>query len=243
MKLKTVFRKIKCNKMVCLVTTHPSTIFGKFELQGFCDKMRIKELGKKSLSSSVNCFSKYAVLPSILLLVSSFVLISSAQQNKRNVPLRKPVVDTRGQRDCKEYRKQFSELEDDPSMNENLLFYKGKTKSRPEGEYIENILNNWRGNNQLLEKHHGYIQWLFPIAENSNFNSNSQKLFEHERDEMVKDEQCMIKMRLAYSMMLNFYGIEFVDEKKGTLKRAKDWRERFDNLEPHLFSLNHNALR
>lgn len=34
----------------------------------------------------------------------------------------------------------------------------------------------------------------------------------------------------AYKLMLGFYGIHLVNEETGELKRAENWRERFENL-------------
>jgi hypothetical protein len=48
-------------------------------------------------------------------------------------------------------------------MNDNYKFLTNKIKSYPDGDFIENILKTWMGNYELLEKHHGYIQWLFPV--------------------------------------------------------------------------------
>ncbi len=34
----------------------------------------------------------------------------------------------------------------------------------------------------------------------------------------------------SYKLMLDFYGIHLVDEKTGEVKRALNWRDRFNNL-------------
>lgn len=39
---------------------------------------------------------------------------------------------------------------------------------------------NWRGNFQLLENHHGFIQWLFPNGFQSKFNKKSFPLTHEE---------------------------------------------------------------
>lgn len=60
-----------------------------------------------------------------------------------------------------------------------MLFLTGQIMSRPHGDYIENILEKWYGNYDLLEGHHGYIQWLFPIRAQG-VNSQSHALQIHE---------------------------------------------------------------
>lgn len=52
-------------------------------------------------------------------------------------------------------------------------------QSKPRGDFIENILDTWCGNYQLLELNHGYIQWLFPIREQG-MNMYAQPLQLHE---------------------------------------------------------------
>lgn len=65
--------------------------------------------------------------------------------------------------DTIEYRQDPAETsENDPSLQDNVLFYENKIKSVPNGDYIENILKEWWGDYARLEVHHGYIQWLFP---------------------------------------------------------------------------------
>ena len=49
---------------------------------------------------------------------------------------------------------------DDP----NVLFYSGRLASRPDGGLIDDIHADWDGDWERLERHHGYIQWLFPYA-------------------------------------------------------------------------------
>lgn len=42
----------------------------------------------------------------------------------------------------------------------------------------------------------------------------------------------IVKKRLlkSYKLMLDFYGIRLVSEETGEVKRAENWRERFENL-------------
>jgi hypothetical protein len=54
---------------------------------------------------------------------------------------------------------------------ENHKFYGNLRKSRSEGAMIENILRDWHGDYAKLEKHHHYIQWLFPVYENGGMNT------------------------------------------------------------------------
>ena len=64
-------------------------------------------------------------------------------------------------------------------LRKNVDFYLGHIKSRPFGDYYQNIVENWRGDYDRLEEHHGYIQWLFPIRAQG-MNDESQPLQYHE---------------------------------------------------------------
>ncbi len=44
------------------------------------------------------------------------------------------------------------------------------------GDLIDDIHENWFGNHSLLEIHHGYIQWLFPLFEGGGMNFHSDPL-------------------------------------------------------------------
>lgn len=58
----------------------------------------------------------------------------------------------------------FPPINRQSTINSKILkFYLNKIQSEPLGDYIENILNKWKGDYNKLEINHGYIQWLFPI--------------------------------------------------------------------------------
>lgn len=60
-------------------------------------------------------------------------------------------------------------------MEMNYLFYSNLRPSAPEGkeynfplisgDFLDNIHKTWKGNYEMLERHHGYIQYLFPLFE------------------------------------------------------------------------------
>jgi hypothetical protein len=47
---------------------------------------------------------------------------------------------------------------DDTTSLDNVIFYSGKGKCRPDGKTIDYIHKNWFGDYQLLEINHSYIQ-------------------------------------------------------------------------------------
>ncbi|XP_033752383.1 opioid growth factor receptor-like protein 1 [Pecten maximus] len=140
--------------------------------------------------------------------------------------------------DTEQYRKGYPGKKDHPNQKENLLFYTGQIKSHPDGDYIENIHENWWGNFRLLESHHGYIQWLFPIRE-SGMNFYSQELQLHEIKKIIADKPAHARVLKSYEMMLDFYGMVLESKETGQIKRGEDWKSRFQ----HLNRSYHNYLR
>jgi hypothetical protein len=106
------------------------------------------------------------------------------------------------------------------------------------GDFIDSIHQNWATNYNLLEVHHGYIQWLFPIYE-SGLNGYAQILQRHEAETMKQSKDIMMRVMRSYRLMLGFYGAELDNEETGQLRRASNYRSRFENLN----RCRHNYLR
>ncbi|XP_059557223.1 opioid growth factor receptor-like protein 1 isoform X3 [Myotis daubentonii] len=65
-------------------------------------------------------------------------------------------------RDLYKYRHQYPQnFKDIRYQNDlsNLRFYKNKIPFKPDGVYIEEVLNKWKGDYEKLEHNHTYIQW------------------------------------------------------------------------------------
>lgn len=119
----------------------------------------------------------------------------------------------------------------------NLRFYKNKIPFKPDGVYIEEVLNKWKGDYEKLEHNHTYIQWLFPLREQG-LNFYAKELTTYEIEEFKKTKEAIRRFLLAYKMMLEFFGIKLVD-KTGNVARAVNWQARFQ----HLNESQHNYLR
>uniref|UniRef100_A0A672RB75 Opioid growth factor receptor like 1 n=1 Tax=Sinocyclocheilus grahami TaxID=75366 RepID=A0A672RB75_SINGR len=126
-----------------------------------------------------------------------------------------------------------------PSPNEyrNLRFYLNKIPLVPDGIYIEEILTKWRGDYEKLEHNHTYIQWLFPLREQG-LNFYAQELTQDEIKEFQSTREAKRRFLLAYTIMLDFFGIKLLD-KNGNVARALNWQDRFQ----HLNESQHNYLR
>ncbi|KAL8614375.1 hypothetical protein ACOMHN_007713 [Nucella lapillus] len=142
------------------------------------------------------------------------------------------------EQDTQFYRDGYPGKPDNPELTENLDFYQGKIKCLPNGVFIDEVHEHWWNDFDLLEVHHGYIQWLFPIRE-TGMNYQAQELQLHEAEKIQADETAMMRFKKSYEMMLNFYGIRLNSHDTGEVERAPHWRDRFQHLN---FSM-HNYLR
>ncbi|XP_056210152.1 opioid growth factor receptor isoform X1 [Falco biarmicus] len=145
-------------------------------------------------------------------------------------------------RDLQRYRHHYPGLVESENEEEedmwNLSFYKNEICFLPRGLHIENLLESWWDNYEVLEENHSYIQWLFPLRE-PGMNWRARPLTCQEIQAFKKSKEVMQRFIRAYQLMLRFYGIILTNEETGELKRAENWAERFQNLN----RFSHNNLR
>ncbi|XP_002943244.3 LOW QUALITY PROTEIN: opioid growth factor receptor [Xenopus tropicalis] len=145
----------------------------------------------------------------------------------------------RAARDMQNYRHGYPGKEEQDSKEmPNLQFYQNQNPFQPNGEYIDTMLSDWRGDYVQLEENHSYIQWLFPLRERG-MNWCAEPLTLREIEALKGDKDAMRRFREAYRLMLDFYGIELRDEDSGEVARAPNYKERFSNLNRR----GHNNLR
>jgi len=125
--------------------------------------------------------------------------------------------------DTQRYLDRYPGEPDDKNQTKNLEFYQNKRSSKPDGDTIENIHRKWFGNYALLESHHGYIQWLFPIREDG-LNHHAQRLQLHEAKAIEADPILRGRVITSYELMLDFYGLKLEDETKGIIVRGENWK-------------------
>ncbi|KAL4648942.1 opioid growth factor receptor-like protein 1 [Arapaima gigas] len=136
--------------------------------------------------------------------------------------------------DMQNYRHYYTGNKEMP----NLDFYLNKIPSQPDGVKIEEIHREWRGNYTRLERVHSYIQWLFPLRE-PGLNHYAVELTQREIEEFHRSSEAKRRLVESYELMLDFYGIKLIDKETGEVQRAKNWQERFSNLNKN----THNNLR
>jgi len=91
---------------------------------------------------------------------------------------------------------------------------------------------------ETLESTHDYVQWWFPLTEQSAFNSHAPVACPAEFEELRNDERVQVGVQLAMLRMLRFYGL-CLDE-SGVIRKSDEWNQRSLNW---VFSHTHNDLR
>jgi len=72
-------------------------------------------------------------------------------------------------------------------------------------------------------------------------NWESQPLQLHEIEQMRDDPQIIARIVQSYKLMLDFYGMQLVDEHTGLLKRTEKYEKRYDNLTREFHSFSHSS--
>eukprot|EP01132_Coremiostelium_polycephalum_P005890 gene5890-7335_t len=121
----------------------------------------------------------------------------------------------------------------------NFQFYKNLITSVPQGNFIDKIHLNWRKDYKLLERHHGYVQWLFPLFADSGVNYQAQKLSYVEAELFRNDIDIAKRILRSYILMLEFYGMKLSNFQTGAIEPSNDLDSRFLNLSRN----QHNCLR
>ena len=114
-----------------------------------------------------------------------------------------------------------------------LEFYNG-TGSDNRGRRIEDV---WRFSHDELEDIHDYIQWLFPLAERSDFNPDAPILDQSTIERFQTDENLRRSLERSLEIMLSFYGFRLDGER---IVPSATFRQRAANW---LTPGNHNYLR
>lgn len=123
-----------------------------------------------------------------------------------------------------------------PESEQNVRFYKNEIPAYPNKECIDEILK-WYGNYDELEYNHSYIQWIFPNRE-MGMNSLACVLTDKEAEIIRTSEDLRGKVKAAFEMMLDFYGMRLT--KNNEFKLAENSEERLAELNKRY---NHNFLR
>lgn len=119
----------------------------------------------------------------------------------------------------------------------NVSFYEGKINALPNYVNIDDILRFWPADFYELENNHKYIQWLFP---NRDPGLNSYAFTIHPEEPKIFNSRPHLRMKLkrAFEMMLQFFGMRLTSDDKFELTENSAERLLFLNTKN-----NHNFNR
>jgi hypothetical protein len=118
-----------------------------------------------------------------------------------------------------------------------ILFYRGLQQDAG-GRMISEI---WRMSEEELENNHDFIQWLFPLAQKSQFNPSAPVLTQRDIAVFSADKDLQARIGRSYDLMLCFFGFtrQRMDGHFEVVPSAQHKARISKWLIPH----NHNYLR
>lgn len=116
-----------------------------------------------------------------------------------------------------------------------LDFYQGSPiyLEGPNGRSRATLEEIWNYDDNTLEGNHKFIQWLFPLEEESDFNPGAAMTNAEVKKAFRQDPGLQEKMRKSFAVMLKFYGLTETGLAPNFNERAQVWLNRG----------NHNYLR
>jgi Opioid growth factor receptor (OGFr) conserved region len=107
-----------------------------------------------------------------------------------------------------------------------VRFYAG-TGHDDSGRTLQDILNF---DDEELEYHHDFIQWLFPTTQQSAYHPDAPTLDDAQVRTFLNDADLRQNVQVAFERMLNFYGFGYSEE-DGNIEIApgENWEERKGN--------------
>ena len=119
-------------------------------------------------------------------------------------------------------------------MSRLLDFYRGEATDSP-GRFLKDV---WVWDDNELEMTHDFIQWLFPMTEQSHFNPQAPRLTEEDIAAFRNDEHLQENLRHSFVRMLKFWGLALAENGEVVLG------DNFGDRVPEVWAApNHNWLR
>lgn len=133
-------------------------------------------------------------------------------------------------------------------MSRIVDFYLGEIEDT-ESRNIEDIWawSHSAHGNDVLESAHDYIQWIFPLREQSNFNADAPLITDEDVAAWQADPVLRGRLVRSTSMFLKFLGLELFGPQMRDWPKDMDWQvartEAFEKRENLWKTPNHNWLR
>lgn len=119
-----------------------------------------------------------------------------------------------------------------------LQFYRNEIRCKPDNLTIDEIHAQWYGKDEILERKHGYIQWLFPSEGKSSFNPDAPLLQKGEVRAMAADGGVLARILTSTRMMFAFFGVQ-INAGEDSVSRGKNYQTAYANIKAN----QHNLLR
>lgn len=103
--------------------------------------------------------------------------------------------------------------------NQNLKFYRNEILSSPSPGYTIETMLKHKGDHAFYDEYPSFSQWLFPSKNPSSQNPECQELNDHEAKEIREDTVLSGRVLEAYKTVLDYFGMELVDNIQGKVKR------------------------
>jgi hypothetical protein len=119
-----------------------------------------------------------------------------------------------------------------------IAFYAGE-RPDSEGRMIEEI---WAWDYESLEYVHNYIQWIFPLKQQSSFNPDAPLVNDRVIEAFTTNELLRARLIKSLEQMLKFYGLQCIERRDGNteITKSDEYERRKRNW---ITSGNHNYLR
>ena len=123
-------------------------------------------------------------------------------------------------------------------MNSLLVEFYRENKPNINGVTLDDI---WSWDEYRLEQIHDYIQWMFPLAEESEHNKNAPTLTQEDIEEFNKDKSIRARIVKCWIVILKFWGLEVSTSLNRIIVKPG---ENFDKRKSSWVTFsNHNQLR
>ncbi|KAL4225231.1 hypothetical protein ACF0H5_015920 [Mactra antiquata] len=116
----------------------------------------------------------------------------------------------------------------DTKQCDNLRFYRNEILSRPPLGYTIDTILKHHGDYKFFDEYPYFIKWLFPTPSSQDI--NTQELLPFEAKAITDDRVTFGRVKQAYVLVLDYYGIKMVDARTGELKKSKHWKSRWKQL-------------
>ena len=104
----------------------------------------------------------------------------------------------------------YPDHREDLNSTINVQFFNNQIRFQPRGVTIDVFHQVAEGRFRLLEAHHGYIQWIFPIREQG-LNHHAAPLQRHEANTIQSYPEMQTRLVKSLKVMLHFYGMAISD--------------------------------